>query len=96
MHGLIIDAGPLRLISEWNIDAPGQFTTVLPFQLQAFVGIVEGKLPLAVQVEPISCGRIVVVDIRGVELLFGSKACIGYTTITGFKRTTHSPHHRAG
>src|SRR5215212_9644359 len=73
VNGLIVDPRQLGLVSKRNDDASGQFAAILPTELQPFVGIVEGKLPLTVEIEPFFANKLWT-GILGAR----SRCCVGH------------------
>src|SRR6185369_10794200 len=52
VNRLVVDSGKFGLIAKGYDDSPRQLAAVLPTKTQSFIGIVESKLPLAVEIEP--------------------------------------------
>jgi hypothetical protein len=58
MNGFIVDARQTRLITEGDDDALRQFAAILPSEFETFIAVVESKLPLAVEVEPLTANKL--------------------------------------
>src|SRR6185369_13669689 len=52
MDRFVVDAGKRGLIAKRDDDSQWQGAPVKPFFSQSYAGVVKGKLPFAVQVEP--------------------------------------------
>jgi len=58
VNTLVVDARQRGLVTKRDIDSQRQLATVIPATLHSFFSIVKGKLPLAVEIEPDTPGKL--------------------------------------
>ena len=58
MDRLVVDSGKFGLVTKRNVDSQRQRATVLPPETQSLLGVVESKLPLAVEIEPDTANKL--------------------------------------